>query len=96
MYLDILGYCSTYCLSNFKGVVNKQPEPNSRVIVKCSLIGNFKNCKPSSKRRLNGEQKINAISKMVTECKSASYVRREMAKNLMNFGDQEPSNLPSF
>lgn len=94
VYLDILGYCST-CLSNFKGVVDKQPEPNSRVVIKCSLIGNFKTCKPSSKRRINGEQKINAISKMVTGCKSASYVRREMAKNLMNFGDQEPSHLPS-
>jgi hypothetical protein len=59
------------------------------------LIGNFKNCKPSSKRRINGEQKINSIKKMVTECKSASFVRREMAKDLMNFSDQEPSHLPS-
>jgi len=37
VFLDILGYCSS-CLSNFKGVVNKQPEPNSRVIIKCLLI----------------------------------------------------------
>lgn len=94
VYLDILGYCST-CLSDFKGVVDKQLEPNSRVVIKCPLIGNFKTCKPSCKRRINGEQKINAISKMVTGCKSASYVRREMAKNLMNFGDQEPSHLQS-
>jgi len=94
VFLNILGYCST-CLSNFKGVVDKRPETNSRVVIKCSLIGNFKTCRPSNKRRINEEQKINAISKMVTDCKSALYVRREMAKNLMNFEDQEPSHLPS-
>jgi len=59
------------------------------------LIGNFKTCKPTSKHRINGEQKLNAINKMVTACKSPSYVRREMAKNFMNFGNQEPSHLPS-
>jgi len=80
VFLDILGYCST-CLSNFKGVVNKQPETNSRILIKCLLIGTFETCTPSSKRRINGDQKVNAIKKLVTGCKSASYVRREMAKN---------------
>lgn len=83
------------CLSIFKGVVDKQPGPNIRVIIKFSLIENFKNCQPISKRKLIGHQKINALRKMMTGGKSASYVRREMAKNLMNFDEQEPSHSPT-
>ena len=90
----MLVYCST-CSSYLKGIVVKEPEPNTRVIIKCSIIGNFKNCTPINKRKFTGDQKAKVIKKMITECKSTSFVRREMAKNLMNFGDQEPSHLPS-
>lgn len=32
---------------------------------------------------------------MTTKCKTASFVRREMAKEIIKFDEQEPSQLPS-
>lgn len=84
------------CFSNLKGIVNKPPEINSRVIINCSYIGDFKFCYSEKKRKLTGDQKNCAIKQMINANKSASYIHRNLAKTLMNFGKQEPSHLPSM
>lgn len=95
LYMDIIGHCPT-CQSNLKGILNNKPESaDARVIIHFSYFGEFKFCMSEIKRKLTGEQKENAIKKMIEQGQSAAFVRRNLAKNLMNFGEQEPSNLPS-
>lgn len=93
--MDIIGHCPT-CQSNLKGMLNNKPEStDARVIIHFSYIGDFKFCVSERKRQLTGELKENVIKKMVEQGQSATYVQRSLAKSLMNFGEQEPSNLPS-
>jgi len=95
IYMDIIGHCPT-CQSNLKGILNNKPDSaDARVIINFSYVGDFKFCMSEKKRQLTGEQKENVIKKMVEQGQSATYVRRNLAKSLMNFGEQEPSHLPS-
>lgn len=89
------GLCSV-CQSNFNGILEKEPEPDSRAIINCTYVGDFKNCAGNSKRNLVGSLKSNAINHLIDRNTSASFIRRDKASRLMNFGDQEPSNLPTL
>lgn len=94
-FLVIDGSCSV-CQSNFKGILEKEPDIDSRAVIKCTYVGNFKNCIGNSKRNMIGSLKSNAINSLIDINASASFIRRNKASKLMNFGDKEPSHLPTL
>lgn len=51
IFLNILGYCST-CKSIFTGILNNCLDENVRVIIRCTMTGQFKNCRSYRKRRI--------------------------------------------
>lgn len=95
IYLKIFGQCST-CRSFLKGIVHNPPEPESRVVIECSYTGIFKNCKSGYKRRIIGKKRDEFSNKLIQQNMSASYIQKIEAKKLMNYGDPEPSNLPTM
>lgn len=95
IYLKIFGQCST-CQSSLKGVVHNPPEPNSRVIIKCSYTESFENCTRGYKRRIIGKKRDEFLNKLIQQNMSASYIQKMEAKRIMNYGDPEPSNLPTM
>jgi len=87
------GSCSE-CNSTFKGLMDKKPHENSRVIINCTYSGNFETCLGGGKRKLIGSARSKALNQLVDLNHTASFIRRNEASRLMNFGDREPSHLP--
>lgn len=94
VFLDIIGHCSI-CMSNFKGIVIDKPESESRVIINCSYNGQFNSCKSGKKRRIIGKKRDYFLDKLIKENQSAAYVQRVEAKDIMHYGEAEPSHIPS-
>lgn len=94
VFLDIIGHFSI-CMSNFKGIVIDKPESESRVIINCSYNGHFNSCKSGRKRRIIGEKRDYFLDKLLKENQSAAYVQRVEAKDIMQYGEAEPSHIPS-
>lgn len=92
-YLKIQGRC-TSCNSEFQGEMPDKPGEGCRAIIKCFLEGDFPQC-GGGKRKLTGDARHAAISKMTDQNMSASMVRRSEAYHCMIPGDPEPSALPT-
>jgi hypothetical protein len=58
--------------------------------------GKFKDCYSNKKRRIIGEKRKELKTKLVYENQSAAYVQRFEAKQVMQYGDKEPSHLMSL
>lgn len=94
VYLTISGNCS-FCNSQFTGEIENEPIENSRAIIKCKYQGMYKLCKGKNKRRLIGNKREELKNKLINENMSASYIQRMEARNIMKFGQKEPSHIPS-
>lgn len=94
-FLKIDGTCN-FCGSILKGKIESQPMDNSRVIIQCTLEGLFKNCDSRMKRRMIGKKRDDYLEKLSKHNMSAAYVQRLEAKQIMEYGDPEPSHLPSL
>jgi len=81
IFLNILGHCST-CKSIFMGILNSCPDENVRVIIRCTMTGQFKNCRSYRKRRIIGEKKEDYINKLKTQNMAAAYIQRTEAKKV--------------
>ncbi|KAF0717390.1 jerky protein-like, partial [Aphis craccivora] len=95
IFLNILGHCST-CKSIFMGILNSYPDENVRVIIRCTMTGQFKNYRSYSKRRIIEEKKEDYINKLKTQNMAAAYIQRTEAKKVKDYGDNEPSHIPSL
>jgi hypothetical protein len=56
----------------------------------------YKECKGKNKRRLIGSRRDELKNKLLKENMSASYIQRMEAKEIMHFGEKEPSHLPTL
>jgi len=93
--LIIDGSCSI-CQSNFKDILKKEPDTDSRAVINCTYVGNFKTCTGNSERNFVGSLKCNATNRLIDTNTSASFIRRNEASQLMKFGHQELSHLPTL
>lgn len=92
-YLKLVGHCSS-CNSILKGSVLNRPE--TCVTINCNYIGSFNKCNSGKKRRLIGKKRDEYLNKLVKQNTSSSHIKRTEANQLMNFGECEPSHLPSI
>lgn len=76
--------------------MTNEPEEGCRVIIRCTIEGSYFQCKTRKKRRLTGEKKDNFLKKMLQQNMSAAFVQRSEAREIMEYGDPEPSHLPSL
>jgi len=95
IYLKIVGNCSS-CNSRFTGEIENEPGENSLIIIKCMYQGMYKECKGKNKRLLIGRKRDELKNKMIKENMSASYIQRIEAKEIMHFGEKEPSQIPTL
>lgn len=95
VYLSIFGSCIS-CKSQFKGDIENEPSKNSRVIIKCKYQGLYNMCLGKNKRRLIGRKRDDIKKKFINENMSSSYIQRMEAKDIMQFGQKEPSYIPSL
>ncbi|KAF0749942.1 Uncharacterized protein FWK35_00013587 [Aphis craccivora] len=95
IYLKMFGRCAA-CQSIFKGLLQNPPEPDSRVIIQCSYVGLFEYCKTGLKRRIIGKKRDEYSNKLIEQNMSASFIPKMESKKFMNYGDPEPSSLPSL
>lgn len=95
MYLNIFGNCSS-CNSKFTGEMENEPGENSLIIISCKYEGIYKECKGKNKRRLIGRKQDELKNKLLKENMSASYIQRMEAKEIMHFGEKEPSLIPTL
>ncbi len=95
-YLKVVAYCSS-CHSNLRGVIYEKPDLDSVncVSIDCLYEGEFRFCQSSKKRRLIGNRQAKYSERMTDKNMSASFVRRNEAKKLMEFGEREPNILPT-
>lgn len=93
-YCVFYGNCKT-CNSELKGTLDVKPPINNRAIFHCVYKGNYQKCLKKQKRRTPSEKKLLYTNKLVNEKVSASMLRRSEANDLMEFGDNEPSHLPT-
>lgn len=77
-------------------MVEHAPEENSRVIIMCIIKGHFKNWLSGKKRRVTGNQREMFWDKSTICNMSAAYLQRLEAKQKMNYGDKEPSSIPTL
>jgi len=89
-YLVIDGSCFL-CNNKLNGHIEKKPHQNSREIINFTHTGDFDACVGGAKRKLTGT----ALSQLIDMNKSPSFIRRNIARHLMEFGDIEPSHLPT-
>lgn len=94
-FLKIYGMC-TFCNSLFKGNLTNEPEEGRRVIIRFTMEGSYIHCTTRKKRRIIGDKRDNFLTKMLQQNMSAAYVQRSEARELMKYGDSEPSHLPSL
>jgi len=94
MGINICSKCKT-CESELKRTLDVKPSVNNRAIFLCTYKGNFQKCHERQKRRTNPEKKLYYTNKLVTENMSAAMLLRCEANTLMEFGDSEPSHLPT-
>jgi len=94
-FLKIDGVC-TFCKSIFKGCLTNEPNEESRVVIRFTLEGLYLQCTTRNKRRIIGEKKEQFLNKMLKQNMSAAYVQRSEARETMEYGDPEPSHLPSL
>ncbi|CAI6375455.1 unnamed protein product [Macrosiphum euphorbiae] len=85
----------TVCLSNFQLVLIDQPLCTDIVTIDCTYEGGFRHCKSSNKRKLIGNKREQLKKKKINENQSPAYVQRVEAMGVMEYGDKEPSHLPS-
>ena len=62
----------------------------------CSYSGAFNKCNSEGKRRVISQKRDDYLNKIVKQNMSAAFVRRTEAIVLMEFGESEPSHLPSL
>ncbi len=96
-YLKFYAKCST-CHSSLTGILNEMPnwENSDCVSVECSYDGKFKNCHSTRKRPVRGIRRKVYADKLLDKKMAASFLRKETAKDLMKFGETEPSHLPTL
>lgn len=94
-YLRLFGKCSA-CGASLTGKIVQKPVEQESVTISCSYTGEFKTCTNSDKRKLLKEQKECYVRKMIEEKKTPSAIRREEAHLIMDYGDFEPSHLPTL
>ncbi|CAI6376027.1 unnamed protein product [Macrosiphum euphorbiae] len=95
MYLKIVGSCSS-CNSRFTGEMENEPGENALIVISCKYEGMYKECKGTNKRRLIGRKRDELKNKLLKENMSASYIQRIEAKEIMHFGEKEPSHIPTL
>lgn len=93
-YCVFYGKCKT-CNGELKGILDEKPPINNRAIFHCTYKGNYQKCLEKQKRRTSSEKKLYYTNKLVSEKMSANMLRRSEANVLMEFGDNEPSHLPT-
>ena len=93
-FFKFTGHCSN-CKSQLTGIAYEEPTDDSPLIIHCVYVGNFKNCDTDKKRKLIGMKREEFSEKLLKENKSAAFIRREEASIKMNYGDPEPSSLPT-
>lgn len=94
-FLQFEARCTT-CNSLLIGIVTNPPAPDSRVVIDCSYNGNYQSCSGGKKRRMLNSKRSEYETKMLDGNISASFLQRKEASKLMNFGDCEPSHLPTL
>jgi len=62
----------------------------------CSYSGAFNKCNSGKKRCVIGQKRDDCLNKIVKQNMSAVFVRKTEANLLMEFGESEPSHLPSL
>lgn len=95
LFLKIDGICK-FCKSIFKGCITNEPNEKRRVVIQCTMEGSYLQCTTRNKRRIIGEKKEQFLNKMLKQNMSAAYVQRSEARETMEYGDPEPSHLPSL
>lgn len=95
IYLKIVGNCSS-CDSRFTGEIENEPSENALIVISCKYQGMYKECKGKNKRRLIGRKRDDLKNKLIKENMSASYIQRMEAKEIMHFGEKEPSHIPTL
>lgn len=93
-FLILTGQCKD-CKSVLNGYITSEPGAKSRVIIKCKYYGNFKSCSGISKRQLPGRFRTEMVDKMTKEKFQPSMLRKLNANQKMEYGNKEPSYLPS-
>jgi len=94
MYLKIVGNCSS-CESRFTGEIEKEPGENALIVNSCKYQGMYKECKGKNKRRLIGRKRDDLKNKLKNR-KYVCYIQRMEAKEIMHFGEKEPSQIPTL
>jgi hypothetical protein len=95
VFLKMYGSCSC-CHSILKGEILNQPVEECRVIIRCTIEGPYTQCTIRKKRRVIGEKKDIYLDKLLKQNMSAAYVQRLEAKKIMEYGDVEPSHIPTL
>jgi len=93
-YCVFYGVCKS-CNSELKGTLDVKPPIDNRAIFCCTYKGHYKNCHDNRKRRTPAEKKQYYTKKLVSETMSADMLQRCETNNLMEFGDNKPSHLPT-
>lgn len=93
-YCQLFGTCSN-CSSKFFGVLKNKPPTNCRAIFQCTYQGGFSECSSIKKKYMSSKRKKYFLEKIVQGKLSAITTRRLEADKIMNFGDNEPSHLPT-
>jgi len=92
LYFTCVAQCTT-CRSTLTGVADKPPLQSGTFYVTFTYTGYYKECNSSTKRRITGNRKTEYVS--LLQSKSAALVRRMEAREVMQFGEAELSDLPT-
>lgn len=85
------------CLSTLKCIVDYIPEENSRIVIHCTIKGDFEKCQGGKKIRVIGKERVSFIEKLSNYNMSAAYLQRmDAKKKKMKFSNKEPSYLPTM
>ena len=94
VYARISAYCKQ-CNCQLRGTILDHPQSNKEVKVELTLTGNYTITHSAQiKRPFSGLPRNETTRKMIHEGYSASNIRNTMANELMQCGDNEPSDLP--